>query len=146
MLFAQEQKPIIFIKLLHGSLSPPVPHPSSVMLCYYITHLHQFQSSKSVRNYISGVRFLHKQLGLTPDGLLLCHFPPKSSRHYHVHTTTHVPPHPARHLASSVLATSLGPMGPAMRVFLTFVFFTILMQSNKAPPSQTMFDPSKHTC
>ena len=45
-------------------------HPSSSTLCYYITHLTcQFQSSKNVHNYISGVRFLHRQLGLTPEAI-----------------------------------------------------------------------------
>ena len=34
-------------------------------MCYYIIHLSsKFTSSKSVRNYISRVKFLHKQLGL----------------------------------------------------------------------------------
>ena len=44
--------------------------PSSSTLCCYITHLTcHVQSSKSVHNYISGVRFLHRQLGLTSTAI-----------------------------------------------------------------------------
>ena len=43
---------------------------SSALLCYYIAHLtRQFLSSKSIINYISMVRFLHKQLGLTQEAI-----------------------------------------------------------------------------
>ena len=42
-----------------------------VSTIYYVTHLTTtcFSSAKSIRNYICGVRFLHKQLSLTPEGL-----------------------------------------------------------------------------
>ena len=44
------------------------------------------------------------------------------------------------------LTHSLGALGPALRVCLTFGFFAMLRQSNLAPPSDTLFDPSRHTC
>ena len=46
----------------------PFISPSVSTMCLYITHLSTvFTSSRSVRNYVSGVRFLHKQLSLTPE-------------------------------------------------------------------------------
>ena len=44
------------------------------------------------------------------------------------------------------LSSSLGALGPSMRVCLTFGFFRMLRQSNLAPPCQAQFDPSRHTC
>ena len=42
-------------------------HPSISTICPFITHLIQrFQSSRSVHNYVSEVRVLHWELGLTP--------------------------------------------------------------------------------
>ena len=41
-------------------------NPSPSTLYYFITHLSAtFSSSKSIRNYVSRVRFLHKHLGLS---------------------------------------------------------------------------------
>ena len=51
----------------------PFINPEVATICYYITHFTTtFSSSKSVLNYInyiSRVRFLHKQLGLGPEAL-----------------------------------------------------------------------------
>ena len=44
------------------------PDVSTVFL--YITHLtRHFLSAHSIRNYVSGVRTLHKEVGLTPAAL-----------------------------------------------------------------------------
>ena len=52
----------------HYSL-PFINSSISTITCY-ITYLTQhFQSACNVRNYISGVRFLNKELGLAPDSL-----------------------------------------------------------------------------
>ena len=45
-----------------------------------------------------------------------------------------------------LLISTLGPLGPSMRVCLTFVFFALLKQSNMAPTSPSAFDSSRHTC
>ena len=43
-------------------------NPAPSTLCYFITHLSStFSSSKSVRNYVSRVCFLHTQLRLTME-------------------------------------------------------------------------------
>ena len=42
--------------------------PSASILCYYITHrTHHFLSARSIKNYISRVKFLYKELSLTKD-------------------------------------------------------------------------------
>ena len=44
--------------------------PDISTMCLYITHLTPcFSSAHSVRNYVSGVRTLHKEMGLTPAAL-----------------------------------------------------------------------------
>ena len=68
--------------------------PSVSTTCCYITYLTQHcKSASSVRNYISGVRFLHKELGLTPDNV---DSSPVSSLLRPGDITTRVPP--LRHL------------------------------------------------
>ena len=48
----------------------PFTNPQVSTICYYITHLiTTVSSSNSVCNYISGIRFLHKQHGLAPEAL-----------------------------------------------------------------------------
>ena len=52
----------------HYSL--PLLNPSIPTITCYITYLIQhFKSARSVCNYISGIRFLHKELGLAPVSL-----------------------------------------------------------------------------
>ena len=44
--------------------------PSVATMCFYVTHLSTaFSSTRSIRNYISGVRFLHNQLGAAPEAV-----------------------------------------------------------------------------
>ena len=44
--------------------------PDISTVCLYITHLIcRFPSACSIRNYVSGVRTLHKEMGLTPAAL-----------------------------------------------------------------------------
>ena len=43
------------------------------------------------------------------------------------------------------ITPSLGALGPALQVCLTFGFFTMFRQSNMVPPSAAQFYPSKHT-
>lgn len=39
-------------------------HPAPAIICYYMTHLTtRFTTANSIYNYVSGIQFLHKQLG-----------------------------------------------------------------------------------
>ena len=45
-------------------------NPSTATLTYYITYLSQrFSSARSVRNYVSGIRFMHKSLNIKSPAL-----------------------------------------------------------------------------
>ena len=101
-------------------------HPSATTLCYYITHLtHQFNSSKSMLNYISGVKFLNKQLGLIPKALTSF---PVISLFRATDITMCTPPLrclpilPKLLHCLRVLTISLGPLGPDMWGYLAFCF------------------------
>ena len=62
------QRASTFIKFCNYHF--PFIMPSMSTICCYITHLtHHFKLSASIRNYISGVRILHKELGLIPESL-----------------------------------------------------------------------------
>ena len=119
-------------------------------LSCYITHLTQhFRSPASVCNYLSGVRFIHKQLGLSPTSL---HSFPVTSLLRGASITMRTPPLRLLPILPQLLhqlctlSSSLGALGPSMWVCLTLGFFGMLRQSNLAPPSRGQFDPSRHTC
>ena len=125
-------------------------NPSVATLTYYIAYLtRRFTSARSVHNYLSGARFLHKQQGLDPEALSSF---PVSCLLRAVDLTLRAPPN--RHLPITPellyklcgLCTHIGPLGHCMLVALTFGFFGMLRQSHIAPYSQKLFDPSRHTC
>ena len=94
-----------------------------INLSYYITYLRSiFTSSKRIRNYASGVRFLHKQLNLAPKShdSLPCVIPSESYRPDHENTTYLIPPHPPTPSYPVVLAVNKpGIPGTTMKVCLT---------------------------
>ena len=104
----------------------------------YITHLsHTFHSPASVRNYLSGVRFLHKSQGLPLPSLDSFHI---TSLLRAVSLTMRTPPLRRLPILPRLLhklcslCSSLGDLGLAMHVSLTLGFFGMLRQSNLAPP------------
>ena len=119
-------------------------------LTYYIAFLtKKFNSARSVRNYISGIRTLHKQMCLDPPSL----------NSFPVHTllraadlSMRTPPNRRLPITPRLLAQlcelckEIGAIGPSLRVALTFGFFGMLRQSNLAPASMSEFDPTRHTC
>ena len=105
---------------------------------YYITYLSQgFTGAKTVRNYISAVRFIHRQMGLTPEASnsfpincllraadLTARTPP----------LCHLPILPTLlHKLLCSLISSLGMLEPSMKVCLAFTFFS--------PAHQLMLTP-----
>ena len=117
----------------------------------YFTHLTRwFQSSSSVRNYVLWIRVFHRELGLPPSALDSF----KVQCLVRVADISMRTPSPLRSLpilpdllhCLCLLTPSLGPLSPSMWLWLTFVFFAMLMQSNVAPPSHSAFGPSSHTC
>ena len=89
-------------KRLYRSLRslPPVIYPAIIInpvLLHHVTYItSHFQSPKSIHNYISGVTFLHRQLGLTSEAIdsfsIISLLHTADITHY-VHTTTQAPTH-----------------------------------------------------
>ena len=102
-----------------------------------------------MRNNVSRVHFLHRQLGLTPEAFNSFHV---MSLLRAVDVTMRTPPLRQLpifpHLLTQLcqLSGSLGSLGPAIKVCLTFGFLGMLRQSILAPPSVTTFDPTRHLC
>ena len=123
---------------------------ASSTLCYYIIHLTSiFNSSKSIRNYVSKVRFLHKQLSLVLESL--DSFPVSSLlRAADLTMRTALFQHLAflSHLLTKLcqLSSSLGSLGPPMKFCLTFWFLQLLRQSTVTPPSANTFNPTRNMC
>ena len=130
------------------NLRPLSPEVST--LCYYITWLtKQFSSAQSIRNYVSGVSSLHKQLGRLAPALTSY---PVATLLRAVDLTLRTPPRrrlpvTPQLLTSLVLLTkTLGALGPPMKVALLLGYFGMFRVSNLAPKSAVLFDPSRHTC
>jgi len=128
----------------------PWRQPTEDILILYITYLvGKFQSAVTVRNYFSGVRFLFKDRGQEPPAFTSHHVAWQLRA---ADLTMRTPPSPKLPITPQLLAQlcelcpSLGPLGPAMRVALTFGFFGMLRQSNLAPAAAIQFDPTRHTC
>jgi hypothetical protein len=123
--------------------------PSEEIICKYIAFLtHRFSSARSVRNYLSGVRFMHKTLGLPP--------PPTDS--FPVVTmlraadlTLRTPPKRMLPINAVLLhklcqaPRRLGRMGIIIKVAITFAYFGMLRQSNLAPAHGRDWDITRHT-
>lgn len=132
----------------HHHLRALDPLPSTI--CYYITYLAgRFTAANSVRNYISGIRFLHKQCGSDFQALdsfqvscllratdMALRRPPNRK----------APLTPELLTQLVALTPQLGELGPVMKVALLFGFFGMLRMSNLAPASPQSFDHSRHTC
>ena len=123
--------------------------PASTMCCYITFLTRKFKSARSVRNYVSGVNFLHKQLGIPAQHL---HSFPMSCMLRDADLTMWVPPLHRLPILPGLLhqlcslADDLGPLVPDMKVCLTFGWFGMLRQSNLASRSEARFDPKWNTC
>ena len=122
-------------------------HPAPVTICYYITHpTTYFNSAKSIRNYISEVQFLHKQLRLTCE--CFDTFPNNTSLLTVANLTMRTLPLPhfpiPIHLLPQLclLSLSLGPLSLAMKVCPASKCFAMLKQSKLAPAPVHQFNPS----
>lgn len=125
-------------------------NPAVSTLCYYVTYLSKhFLSAASVRNYLSGVNFMHKSLGRECKAMeafpLVCLLRA-------VDVAMRRPTHQKLPITPKLLARLvdltqyLGAAGPPMKVALLFAFFGMLRVSNIAPAAPTSVDPSRDTC
>ena len=125
-------------------------NPSTNTVVLYVEYLAQkFLSHKSVANYISGVRLLHKLLG-EPAPALYSFDLSLMLRATRLTMTTpsqqKLPVTPDLLISLCQSCHILGNLGPVIKCALVFGFFAFLRQSNLAPPSAQAFNPRKHTC
>lgn len=119
-------------------------------MCLYTEFLAQkFTSPVSVKNYISGVRLLHKLLGIDDSGVhsfdltLMLRAVNLTLRHF-----------PHRKLPVTIdMLTGIckscdlfGMLGKVLKFAFILGFFGMLRQSNLAPRSADHFDCRRHTC
>ena len=100
-------------------------------------------------NYISGVRLLHKLLGIEAPALhsFDLHLMLRATRLTMTTTAQQklpVTPHILIKLCTA--CELLGDFGVILKCAILFGFFAFLRQSNLAPPQAKVFNPHKHTC
>ena len=123
--------------------------PSVATLTAYIEHLAQrMRSYRSVLNYISAIRHLHKLSGIQVDNL----------NDHSVQLLLRALPftmfaQPTRHLPITLdiltrvcdVCDNMSTLGAVLKVAFLLGFFGFLRQSNLAPPTAASFDEERHT-
>ena len=124
--------------------------PDERALIMYITYLVRgYRSAATVRNYFSGVRFLFKTLGTHPralDSHKVTWQLRAADLSMRIASQPRLPITPRLLERLCNLCSSLGPLGPSMKVALTFGYFGMFRLSNLAPKSKPDFDFTRHTC
>lgn len=119
-------------------------------MCLYAEFLaRSFQSPRAIRNYISGIRLLHKYLGL--DCASLVSFELDLILRALDLTMLHVPNQRTpidSHTLKDICAAcdSIGALGAVCKVAFLFGYFGFLRQSNIAPKNAAVFNCKQHTC
>ena len=124
--------------------------PDVSTLCAYIEHLaRRLKNPKSVTNYFSAVRLLHKFAGVTAHNIdhfkveLMLRALPLTMRHR---------PHQRAPITIAMLKVisaecdKLGHTGVVLKAAYLLAFFGFLRQSNLCPGSRRSFDATRHTC
>jgi hypothetical protein len=124
------------------------PAPSTV--AYYITYLSsRFTSAASIRNYVSGIRFMHRQREMEAqalDSFIVTTTLRAVDLTLRTPVRRKLPISPRLLVDMCKLCECLGDIGVAFKVAITFAFYGMLRQSNIAPAAEQKFDPSRHTC
>ena len=125
-------------------------NPSTETVCLYIEWLAQnLASPRSVANYLSAVRFLHKWLGYSTESLdsfevtLLLRSCYATMKHVPLQRRA-MSPDMIRELLK--VSSECVPFYPVFKCAVLFAFHGFFRMSNLTSRSQTTFDPTKHTC
>ncbi len=125
-------------------------NPSTATICMYAQYLSRsFASARSIRNYVSGVRLLHKFLGIQAPALYSFELDLvlRSLDINLVHVPNQRLPITEEILSQICRACQcLGKVGIVLRCGFLFGFYGMLRQSNLAPPHPSEFNSQRHTC
>jgi len=144
----QSQMKLYISFCLHYNLE--ILQPSSQNVCAYIEFLtRSFKSPDSIRNYVSGIRHLHRLININSDCLesfevnIMLRALDLTMHHFRKpHTVLTVD-------IIQKLITKCdrqGPQGLILKTAILFSFYGFLRKSNLAPESVSKFDPLKNTC
>ena len=123
-------------------------NPSKDTICAYIEYLAQkFKSHKSVTNYVSAIKLLHKYLGVSPPSMdsfevaLMIRALPLTMRC----VPQQKAPISIEMLKSLCeLCDKLGTLGTVMHTLFLIAFYGFLRCSNLCPSTQEAFDTTRH--
>ncbi len=125
-------------------------NPSVQVICMYVEFLTRtFTSPRSIRNYVSGVRLLHKYLGQTPASLYSFQLDLmlRALDITMFHTPLRRQPIDLDLLQKICDKCDVfGILGKVVKCAFIFGFFGFLRQSNLAPRTALGFDRRRHTC
>ena len=124
------------------------PTPSTI--CAYAEFLARTcKSPRTIKNYVSGVRLLHKNLGLDPPSLhcfqlqLILRAMEIAMDHF---SNQKLPITVSMLRELCIACNTLGTLGSIIKCALLFGFYGFLRQSNLAPSTTASFDPRRNTC
>ena len=127
----------------------PDVHPSPAQLTLYLEYLCRYlRSAQSIKNYLSAVGFIHRELGLECVAL---HSHQVHNMLRAIDNTLRAPIVPRQPITIPILlklvqlCQRLGTWGLVFKCAILFCFFGFLRQSNIAPRSPHLFDPSRDT-
>ena len=124
-----------------------MPPPQQLM--WYLEYLSQnLKSPQSVKNYLSAVGFLHRQLGLECPALQSHQVTTMVRAVEHTLRSPIVPKKPVTvHMLFNLvhLCDQLGTWGMVFKCAILFCFFGFFRQSNVAPRSPQLYDCSRDT-
>lgn len=133
---------------LHFGLQDIKPTvPTICMYCEFLAR--SFSSPKTIRNYISGVRLMHKYVHASADSIhsfeleLMLRALDVNLRHV---PNQRLPISESLLSKLCTLCDTLDSFGSTMKCAILLSYFGFLRQCNLAPKSARFFDPSRHTC
>ena len=133
----------------HYDLQDLNPAPETIAM--YATYLSQrLKSPRSVANYISGVRLLHKYAGAPAPALesfeltLTMRAIKLTLRHSPQRKLPFTPAMLSK--VCAVCDSMSNPLGKTLKVAILLGYFGMLRRSNLAPRNPSKFDPTRNTC
>lgn len=125
-------------------------NPSVETACLYVEYLAQkLHSPRTVKNYISAVRLMHRLLGIYPESFysfqltLMLRSVDLTMTQF---SRRMQPINEQMLLEICQVCDSLHGLGHVLKFAFLLAFYAFLRQSNLAPPAAKTFDPSRHTC
>lgn len=117
-------------------------------VCLFCQFLSRSHTPASVRNYLSGVKFLHVALGVEFPSL--SSFPLRLTLRgidrIALHCPVRAPPVTPQILRAVLHSSSTSASDISFSCAFLFAFFLIARISNIVPPSASLFDARKHLC